>query len=467
MILDNKSIKKIHCLGIGGIGVSVLAEFFFKKGYYVTGSDRQDNKNIHYLKKIGIDISLDNHIISQDIDLVIYTSAISHDNPGFLAAQKLGIPLISRGKILADIMQGYYSIAVAGSHGKTTTSGILAHLLLTDGRDPSFIVGGILNNQKSPAHLGCSDYLVAELDESDRSFLFAYPDIAIVTSIDTDHLEAYGGDFGRLQQALLSFLHHVPLQSTVILCIDDENLRTLLPNIKRNILTYGFHPSAMIRASNFKANGLLSHFTVERLGAAPLSLTLNMPGHHNALNALASVSAATLFQIKDDVLVKGLSNFPGMERRFYYWGSIPVQGGGQALLIEDYGHHPNEIRAVLLTVRQIWPARRLVVAFQPHRYTRTRDLINEFVEVLVEADICLLLDIYSSSEPPVDGISSRILYQILSKNTKKKSIFVPKIDLLPRHLQKIAQPNDVIILQGAGNIGSTAKCLMSDTLTIA
>ncbi len=464
MVLGDKNIKHIHCMGIGGIGVSAIAEILLHKGYQVSGSDIAENKNIARLQNLGAQIILGHQESNiQNADLAVYSSAISKDNPEFIAAKNAGIPLFQRGQILAELMNTYCGIAVAGTHGKTTTTGLVAYTLLKSGLDPSFAVGGILNDINSPVHIGKGRYFVAEADESDASLLFMDPHFVIVTNIDADHLETYGGNFNQLKQTFIEFLEKLPENGAAILCIDDPHVRDLIPALQCKIITYGFDKSADFSASDFSQQGMRSFFKIKRPnGLPPLSITLNMPGKHNVLNTLATIAVAHCVNINDNLLLKALAEFPGVGRRFQCHGEMAVPGGS-ALVIEDYGHHPNEIKATLSAAREAWPDRRIVLVFQPHRYTRTRDLMREFSDVLSEADILVLLEVYSAGEEPIPGINSQALCQMIEKNGRKKPFFVSELNSLPTVLKKILKNDDVVILQGAGSVGTMALTLAQET----
>lgn len=452
--------KKIHCMGIGGIGVSAIAELLAKKGYEVTGSDIEENNNTRRLQQLGVNISMghgsNNNITNADC--VVYSSAISKDNTEYMAAVSAGIPLYKRGQMLAELMRDHYGIAVAGTHGKTTTSGLLAHTLLAGGMDPSYAVGGILNDLNSPAHLGKSQYFVAEADESDATLLFMNPNIIVITNIDEDHLETYKGDFNRLKDTFIEFIEKLPKDGKAVLCVDDPIIRELMPKIKRDVLTYGFSEDADYCAKDFLQSGIKSHFLATRPNNSTLTVELNMPGHHNALNALATVAVADLVHLEDAALQDSLMNFPGVDRRFRCHGEMQLQKG-HALVIEDYGHHPKEIQAMLDATHEAWPDRRLVLVFQPHRYTRTRDLMQEFADVLRKADVLVLLEIYSASEKPIVGVNGRTLCQAVESVSSVKPIFVPDLAHLPVTLKSILQDQDVVILQGAGSVGTVAVSL--------
>lgn len=459
MILDNKKIKHIHFMGIGGIGVSALAEILLKKGYFVTGTDLAKNKNTDRLQKMGVDIKF-NHAGKEvtKADLAVYSSAITKDNPEFICAQKANITLISRGQMLAEIMVHYCSVSVAGAHGKTTTSGLLSHTFLSAELDPSFMVGGVLNDLQTPARVGNGNYFVAEADESDASFLFMHPNYMIITNIDADHLDTYEGSFEKLKESYLQFIHQLPSDGVAVLCYDDPVSRELIPKIKRRVRTYGFSEEADYQISEYHQKGIQGHFTVKN-GEKKLSVVLNLPGKHNALNATAVMIISQLVEISDEALLKALASFSGVGRRFHLHGELSVNGGG-ALLLEDYGHHPNEIKATLSAVRSAWPDRRVVLVFQPHRYTRTRDLMSEFAAVLTEPDVLILLDVYSAGEQPIPDADRDSLLAAIRKLKIDKPIFMPTFQDLPVQLPTMLHANDVVVFQGAGSIGSMASNLV-------
>lgn len=463
MILDGKMIKYIHCLGIGGIGVSALAEILLKKGYQVSGSDIAPNKNTERLHSLGAEIVF-NHkeeAALMKADCAIYSSAITLTNPEFITAQQAKIPLLKRGQMLAKIMATYQSIAVAGAHGKTTTSALLASAFVTADLDPTFMVGGVLNDSQTPVRVGNGPYFIAEADESDMSFLYMHPNIGIITNIDADHLSAYGGDFNRLKQTYVQFLHQILEGGIAVLCMDDPVLNELMPFLSQKVITYGFCSDADYRADNYLQKGLKSYFQVHRLlkDKLPLSVKLNLGGRHNALNALAAIAVAELIGMDEKKLLQSLAQFPGVDRRFAIRGEM-VLSNGQALVIEDYGHHPNEIKATLLAARAAWPERRLILIFQPHRYSRTQELMHDFASVLTEPDLLVLLEVYGAGEAPIPEADGKTLLKAIEQQTTKKATFVPELQDLYKILQKLLRPNDVVILQGAGSVGTAAKTLI-------
>lgn len=457
-ILNNNAIRRIHFIGIGGIGMSGLAEILLTRGFQVSGSDQASGVITSRLIKLGAKIFLGHereHV--RDVDAVVYSSAINRQNPEFLCAEEQGLPLIQRGQLLAEVMQNGRGVAVAGTHGKTTTTGLISWLLTCAERDPTYVIGGVLRGSDSTVRLGKSQDIIAEADESDASFLFLKPHIAVVTNIEADHLETYQWDFSRLKDTFIDFLNQVFDDGRAIVCLDDPTLRDLIPRIKTKIITYGFTEDAQIRAENFQQLGLKTYFKVVRFGQ-PLAdtIVLNLPGLHNVLNALAVVALAYEYDIPDAILLKALAEFPGMGRRFHPCGEINVPGG-KALLFNDYGHHPTEIKATIAAARLAWPERRIVMAFQPHRYTRTHALLNDFVQVLTETDVLILLDIYSAGEAPIAGVSGESLFQAVCHHRSVNSHFVPTLTELPQILRAILQDGDVVLLQGAGNIESMVK----------
>ncbi len=456
-LLNNQGIKQIHCIGIGGIGVSGIAEILLEKGYRVSGSDLITNSLIERLSQRGAKISKGHRQANLvGADAVVFSSAISDRNPELIAAKELGLPMIQRGKLLAELMDSYEGITVCGTHGKTTTTGIIAHILLENNMDPTFVMGGILNNMNSPAHLGQGKYFVAEADESDASFLYLKPKIAVVTNIDADHLDAYEGSFSQLKQSFVNFLQQLPETAVALLGVDDPVIRELLPEISCKKITYGFSDDADIRAHHYIQNGLKSNFTVTRFNDdATLRFTLHLPGKHNVLNALGAIAVAYKIKVSDGDLKEALLNFPGVGRRFYSHGEINVNGG-KALLFDDYGHHPRAIQATLEAARQAWPSRRIVLVFQPHRYSRTRDLMEDFANVLSTPDELILLDVYSAGETEIAEADGRALCRAIIGCSKITPTFVPHIDGLLPTLKSVLKADDIVIFQGAGSVGPMA-----------
>nr|WP_246168983.1 UDP-N-acetylmuramate--L-alanine ligase [Coxiella endosymbiont of Amblyomma sculptum] len=455
-------------MGIGGVGVSALAEILLKKGYRVSGSDVFPNNNTERLCRLGANITFNySKKTIVESDCVVYSSAITSDNPGFIVAQRAKIPILKRGQMLAKLMTGYQSIAISGSHGKTTTSALLADVFTTANLDPTFVIGGVLNRVQTSVRLGYGPLFITEADESDASFLYMRPNIGVITNIDSDHLSAYEGDFNRLKDAYVQFIHQIHKDGVVVLCIDDLVLHALIPTLSQRVITYGFSSKAEYRADSFLQKGLQSNFRMYRLSKKnkTLSVRINLVGRHNVLNSLAVIAVSEWIGVDEKKLLQSLTQFSGVERRFDIKGEMML-ANGKALVVEDYGHHPNEIRATLLAARAAWPGSRIVLVFQPHRYSRTQGLIYDFASVLVETDVLVLLEIYSAGEIPIPGIDGDTLLKIVRNHTTKKTVFVPRLQDLQKVLQKLVQPNDVVILQGAGNVGSAATALTSVRCTV-
>lgn len=449
-------VDHIHFVGIAGTGMCGIAEVLHNEGYHVTGSDVRENRTVSHLREQGVSVFIQHQAENiAGADVVVRSTAIHEDNPEVVAARAARIPVIPRAMMLAELMRFRQGIAIAGTHGKTTTTSLVSSLLAEGGLDPSFVIGGKLTNSGSHAKLGGSAYLVAEADESDASFLFLKPTMAVVTNIDADHMETYDGDFNKLRETFVEFLHHLPFYGLVVLCIDDANVRHILPSIQRPTLTYGFSKDAEYRAADWKQEGLLSRFTVTRPEPhPPLTIDLNLPGRHNVLNALAAIALATELGVHDDAIAEGLRCFQGVGRRFQMLGEREFSRG-TALLVDDYGHHPEEIRATIEAFRAVWPDKRLIHVFQPHRYSRTKELFSSFVDVLGLSDALLLFDIYSAGEPMMEGITSTALAKAVNERKSEEILLVNEENLRAR-LDQIVQDGDVILLQGAGNIGQIA-----------
>lgn len=453
-------MKHIHFIGIGGAGMCGIAEVLHDEGYTITGSDLTLNKVVQRLQTLGIKVSIGHHANHvQDADVVVRSTAVQEDNPELIAARAQMIPIIPRAAMLAELMRFRYGIAVAGTHGKTTTTSLVSSILTEGGLDPSYVIGGKLNRSGHNAQLGKSSYFVAEADESDASFLFLKPMMAIVTNIDADHMSTYNNDFENLKSTFIEFLHHLPFYGLAILCIDDPVIRDILPFIERSKATYGFNEAASYRAINWSQEELISVFTVIRPNPhKPLSIRLPYPGTHNVLNALASIVVATELGVSDEAICKGLANFLGVGRRFQLLGEVQFDAG-KALIIDDYGHHPNEISATIEAFRQAWPNRRLVHVFQPHRYSRTQDLFQDFVKVLSLADELLLLDIYPAGEEPIPGINSQVLIERISQTTGRAQLI--STQNLSDKLNQLVTNGCAVLMQGAGNISQLAQNLIS------
>lgn len=456
-------IRHIHFIGIGGAGMGGIAEVLLTEGYTISGSDLSDNAVTQRLTKLGAQIVRGHHADHiRGADVVVRSTAVADDNPELQAAREARIPIVPRALMLAELMRFRYGIAIAGTHGKTTTTSLVASVLAEGELDPTFVIGGLLNSAGTNAKLGASRYLVAEADESDASFLYLQPMIAIVTNIDQDHMDTYQGDFNKLKQTFCEFLHHLPFYGLAVLCLDDPIVRSIIPDISRPMLTYGFAEDADIRATDFQQQGAKVFFTVLRPNdKPPLNITLNLAGRHNALNALAAIAVADTLEISDETIQKAFAHFSGVGRRFQIYGELPV-GRGKALVIDDYGHHPREITVTLQAARAAWPDRRLVMAYQPHRYTRTRDLFEDFAQVLSEVDALLLVEIYSAGESPIPGADSRSLCRNIRQRGKVDPIFVENAGALPKALKNVLRENDVLLLQGAGDIGGVAAKLMKE-----
>ncbi len=451
-MLKKLSAGKVFCIGIGGIGVSGLAELLHQQGYAVSGSDVSKNALTNRLQKLGITI-FDTHDEKNidGVDLVVYTSAAKTDNPERIAAARHGIPQISRGQLLAYVMEDHCNFIVAGTHGKTTTSGLIAWVFEQANQDPSFMIGGVLRDRQTTMRLGKSRYFIAESDESDASFLLLSPTVAVITNIDQDHMETYAHDFERLKKSFLQFAQSVPADGFVLACIDNAVVRELIPQMHCRVITYGTAESADYQLQSFHQTGLHSQFRVKTKTSELVDFQLNMAGMHNALNAVAAIVIAREYGLPDSAVQNALANFPGMGRRFHPHGEIAVLGGS-ALLFDDYGHHPVELKVTLRAAKQAFPERRVVLVFQPHRYSRTRDLMADFVDVLKTADQLVLTEVYAASEKKIEGADGMALFEAVKKAGAHQACFVPELSQLPEALKTILQPNDVVILQGAGNI---------------
>ena len=454
-------IHRLHFVGIGGAGMGGIAEVLLNLGYPVSGSDLRENAVVDHLRGLGADIHIGHrgeHIY--DADAVVISSAVTEDNPEVAAARAARVPVVPRAEMLAELMRFRFGIAVAGTHGKTTTTSLIASILAEADLDPTFVIGGRLNSAASHARLGTGRYLVAEADESDASFLYLNPMLAVVTNIDADHLDTYGGDFTRLRATFVEFLHHLPFYGLAVLCDEDAELRTLTAELGRPLRTYGFSPNADLQATEVIAAAGRSHFTVRAAGAHPMEVTLNLPGRHNVLNALGAIAVARALDVSDTAIQRALSRFSGIGRRFQQLGSLPV-GGGSALLMDDYAHHPREIEAVTEALRSNWPDRRLVVVFQPHRFSRTRDLFDDFARVLGEVDLLLMTEVYGAGEAAVAGADARSLCRAIRLRGQVDPVFVGSLDELVSILPDMLQPEDVVITLGAGSIGTALPRLLA------
>ena len=462
---EMRRMRQIHFIGIGGNGMSGIAEVLINQGYEVSGSDLVKNNNTLRLEKLGAKLQV-GHVPGNvnNADVVVTSSAIAIENPEAVNARKLRIPVIPRAEMLSELMRYRHSIAVAGTHGKTTTTSLLAAILAADDKDPTFIVGGLVKSANTNAGLGVGPYLVAEADESDASFLRLQPMVTILTNIDNDHMDAYGSDFNKLKQTFLTFLHNLPFYGLAVVCIDDPVIRDMLPDISRPILTYGFAEEADYRIKNVSTDRQHSHFELCRPDSTePLAVDINIPGVHNILNAAAAITVASDEGVSDKAIKDGLYRFQGVARRFEIYGDYPI-GKGTAMLIDDYGHHPRELAATIKAIRDGWPKRRLVMIFQPHRYTRTRDLFEDFVQVLSSCDILLLLEIYAAGEDEIPGADSRTLCRSIRQRGLVDPIYIKNINDVQEVLGDIIQAEDIVITQGAGSVSKLVKILSDANL---
>jgi UDP-N-acetylmuramate--alanine ligase len=451
------TFRRVHFIGIGGVGMSGIAEVLCTLGYGVSGSDQGDSAATRRLAALGARVERGHaaaHV--EDADVVVVSSAIRPDNPELLAARERRIPIVPRAEMLAELMRFRRGIAVAGTHGKTTTTSLVASVLSEAGMDPTFVIGGQLLSAGANARLGGGEWLVAEADESDGSFLRLTPLIAVVTNIDADHLENYGGDFANVQAAFSEFLHRLPFYGLAVLCIDDAEVRALAEQMPRHVLTYGFDAAADVRASDVTQAGHRGSFTLHLPDSEPLAVTLNLPGRHNVQNALAAAAVGWQLGVEPAAIGRALEKFQGIGRRFNLHGEKDF-GGGSALLVDDYGHHPAELAAVFQAARAGWPERRLVVAFQPHRYTRTRDLLDEFAAVLSETDAVLLTEVYPAGEAPIAGADAKALARAMRARGRIDPVLVPNARALAGVLPDVLRDGDLLILMGAGDIGAAAQ----------
>ena len=452
------AVKHIHFVGVGGAGMSGIAEILHNLGYAVSGSDQSESATTGRLASLGIRIAI-GHAAENILgaEAVVTSTAVRGDNPEVIAARAVRVPVVPRAVMLAELMRLKSGIAIAGTHGKTTTTSLVTSVLAEAGVDPTFVIGGRLNAAGANSRLGAGDYIVVEADESDASFLNLLPVMAVVTNIDADHMETYGHDFARLKSAFVEFIHRMPFYGAAILCSDDAGVRSIMPMISRPVVTYGFGPDAMVRAVDVEADAGRMRFTVQRRNGVQmpdLDVTLNLPGDHNVLNALAAIAVATELELPDAPVVKGLAEFNGVGRRFQRFGEQPARNGGTFTLIDDYGHHPVEMAATLAAARGAFPNRRLVLAFQPHRYTRTRDCFEDFVKVIGHADLVLLAEVYAAGEAPIVAADGRALVRALRIAGKVDPVFVDEIREMPQAIVEQVRDGDVVISMGAGSIGN-------------
>jgi len=452
------AIRHIHFVGLGGAGMSGIAEVLFNLGYRISGSDLADSATLRRLQALGIQTCLGHaaaHI--EGADAVVTSTAVTADNPEVLAAREKKIPVVPRALMLAELMRLKQGIAIAGTHGKTTTTSLVTSVLAEAGLDPTFVIGGRLNSAGANAKLGSGDYIVVEADESDASFLNLLPVMAVVTNIDADHMETYGHDFGRLKKAFIDFLHRMPFYGTAILCVDSPAVRDILPSVTCPVTSYGFSEDAQVRAINVRADAGQMRFTVQRRNGVSLpdmEVVLNLAGEHNVLNALSAIAVAVELNIPDDAVQRALAGFKGVGRRFQRYGDLPAKGGGQFTVIDDYGHHPVEMAATLAAARGAFPGRRLVLAFQPHRYSRTRDCFEDFVKVIGSADAVLLTEVYAAGEAPIVAADGRSLARALRVAGRVEPLFVDSVADMPQVIADNAKDGDVVMCMGAGTIGA-------------
>ena len=447
-------VRRIHFVGIGGAGMSGIAEVLLNLGYQVSGSDLAENAVTRRLAQLGAKVSVSHAPANiNGADAVVVSTAVAGDNPEVIAARARRIPIVPRALMLSELMRLKQGVAIAGTHGKTTTTSLVASVLAEGGLDPTFVIGGRLNAAGSNARLGTGEFIVVEADESDASFLHLQPVIAVVTNIDADHMDTYQHDFARLKQAFVQFLQNLPFYGSAVLCIDDPHVREILPFVSKPVLTYGFAAEAAVRAERVEHAGGTMRFRAVREQGVPLDVKLNLPGRHNVQNALAAIAVATELSIPDRAILKALEDFRGVGRRFQRCGDIALEGGGRFTLIDDYGHHPAEMAATLEAARGAFPGRRIVLAFQPHRYTRTRDLFEDFVKVLSTVDALLLAEVYPAGEAPIVAADGRSLARAVRVAGKVEPVFVEDIAQMPDAIRRVARDGDVVVTMGAGSIG--------------
>ena len=462
---EMRRIRRIHFVGIGGSGMCGIAEVLLNQGYEISGSDISANPSVKRLTKAGAIVFIGHDESNIDgANVVVKSSAVTIENPEIASAHARGIPVVRRAEMLAELMRYRHGIAIAGTHGKTTTTSLITAILAEAGRDPTFVVGGRVNSVGTNAKLGGSRYLVAEADESDASFLHLQPMVSVVTNIEADHMETYGFDFEVMKKTYIEFLHNLPFYGLAVMCIDDDVIRGLLVDVARPLLTYGFSEDAGYRLRDLRAEKRQCHFMIDRPdGQSSLQISLNIPGRHNALNAAAAIAVASDEGISDQAIIDGLSKFGGVGRRFEVIGEYPVTGG-DAMLVDDYGHHPTEVKATIQAIRDGWPEKRLVMVFQPHRYTRTRDLYEDFVQVLVEVDVLLVLDVYSAGEEPISGAGSKNLCGSIRQRGGIDPIYVESIEEVPYLLGELVRGDDFVMTQGAGSVSKLVAMLADSEL---
>jgi UDP-N-acetylmuramate--alanine ligase len=460
VVPEMRRVKRIHFVGIGGAGMCGIAEVLSNLGYSVSGSDIRESTTTARLRDQGILVGIGHRADNvTGADVVVVSTAVDPSNPEVQAAVDARIPVVQRAEMLAELMRYRHGVAVAGTHGKTTTTSIITSIFAHAGLDPTFVIGGKVNSAGTNAKLGESRYLVAEADESDASFLHLQPMVSVVTNIEADHMGTYGGDFERLKKTFIKFLHNLPFYGIAVVCIDDPVVRSLLPKISRQVVTYGVSDDADFRIENVREDGLRSHFNVARVGEGDtLALTINQPGMHNVLNASAAVAVASDEGVAAEHICGGIESYQGVGRRFQVYGDQDLTVGS-AILVDDYGHHPTEVLATIKAARQAWPQRRLLMIYQPHRYSRTRDLYDDFVRVLSEADMLLMLNVYSAGESSIPGADARSLCASIRQLGKLDPIFIDDIEGVVETLKSVVKSGDIVLTQGAGNIGTSAQLL--------
>ena len=457
-----RRIRRIHFIGIGGAGMSGIAEVFHNLGFIVSGSDIAEGATVGHLRELGLRIEIGHDAANiQDAQVVVVSTAIDDNNPEILAARDERIPVVRRAEMLAELMRFRQGIAVAGTHGKTTTTSLVTSVLVEGGLDPTYVIGGKLNSSGLHAQLGESEYLVAEADESDASFLYLQPVIAIVTNIDQDHLSTYEGDFDRLKQTFIEFLHHLPFYGLAVLCIDDPVVREILPEVARPVLTYGESSDADVRVDSVRVDGSTTFFRACMPDEQEIEVHLNMPGKHNVLNATAALAIGWELEVAADRIQHALSGFAGIGRRFQITENLLIDGN-RVRHIDDYGHHPRELKATIEAIRAAWPTQRLTVVFQPHRYTRTRDLFEDFTSVLSVVDRLVLLEVYPAGERPIRGADGRALSRAIRTRGRVDPVFVESIESLRQVLSDVVADGDILVTLGAGSIGAFAQNLVAE-----
>jgi UDP-N-acetylmuramate--alanine ligase len=463
-----RKINRIHLVGIGGVGMGGIAEVLVNLGYAVQGSDLKQSTVTRRLQALGAEIFIGHRGENiGDADLIVVSSAINTENPEIVVAREQRKPIVRRAEMLAELMRFRYGIAVAGTHGKTTTTSLVASILAEAGEDPTFVIGGRLKSADTNGRLGAGRYLVAEADESDASFMHLQPMMSVVTNIDTDHLSTYAGDVGKLRQSFLEFLHNLPFYGVAVMCLDDPGVQAILPTVERAVLTYGFHADADVHAGAIIAEGVGSRFQVSRPGmTSALSVSLNLPGRHNVQNALAAIAVAHELELDDSAVQRALAEFQGIDRRMQILGDVRTSSG-RVLFIDDYAHHPTEIAATLQAVRAGWPGRRLVVVFQPHRFTRTRDLLDDFAEVLSATDRLFVTEVYAAGEDSIPGADGRSICRAVRTRAQVEPVFVPDMSKLPKLLAGVVADGDLVLTLGAGDIGAMASTLPDTLIKLA